>query len=70
MRQGSPLAYLIPTGWGGKREGKMEGDRDLLLSGAESFLLGTIFFFVVEDNHEEMDEVTCGWGCMSVSMPY
>lgn len=47
MRQGGVLAYLAPEGWGGKGggregEGKMEGDGDLWLSGAEIFLLGTI----------------------------
>lgn len=45
MRQGDVLAYLAPKVWGGKREGKMEGDGDLWLSGASVFLLGTISFF-------------------------
>lgn len=42
MRQGGVLACLAPKGWGGKRTGTMEGDKDLWLSGAQIFLFGTI----------------------------
>lgn len=52
MRQSCVLAYLAPKGRGGKRTGTMEGDKDLWLSGAEIFLLGTIclsFFFFVNE---------------------
>lgn len=42
MRQSCVLAYLAPKRRGGKRMGTMEGDKDLWLSGAEIFLLGTI----------------------------
>lgn len=46
--------------------GTMEGDKDLWLSGAEIFLLGTIclsFSLSIRDNHEEKDKGTYGWGC-------
>ncbi len=45
MRRGGVLAYLAPEGRGGEGEGKMEGDGDLWLAGAEIFLFGTICFF-------------------------
>lgn len=74
MRQGGVLACLAPKGWGGKREGKMEGDGDLWLSGWDFSLGDYLFFFFFfffcrwgTTVRKRMRELGSVWGCVKRS---